>query len=78
MNLIHLAYSRYKPWLRQYIGADMLSPPILLAWEKKKSFQKFATLCLFVKMSPINFAEMCGNGNIEFYRETPQTQAEDQ
>jgi hypothetical protein len=51
----------------------MLSPPILLAWEKKKSFQKFATLCLFVKTSPINFAGMCGHGNIEVYRETTRS-----
>jgi hypothetical protein len=49
----------------------MLFPPILLAKEKEKLFQKFfAALCLFVKTSPINFAGMGGNGNKEFYRET--------
>jgi hypothetical protein len=51
----------------------MLFPPILLAQEKEKFFQKFATLCLFVKTSPINFAGMGGNGNKEFYRETTRS-----
>jgi hypothetical protein len=30
---------------------------------KEKFFQKFATLRLFIKTSPINFAGMGGNGN---------------
>jgi hypothetical protein len=47
----------------------MLFSPILLAEEKERPFQKFAALCLFVKTSPINFAEMSGNGNKEFYME---------
>jgi hypothetical protein len=38
-------------------------------WLIEKFFQKFATLCLFVRTSPINFAGMGGNGNKEFYRE---------
>jgi hypothetical protein len=46
----------------------MLFPPILLAVEKEKLFQKFATLCLFVKTSPINLAGISGNGNKRFYR----------
>ncbi len=33
---IRIAYSRNKLWLRQYIGADMLFPPILLVLEKEK------------------------------------------
>jgi hypothetical protein len=53
---------------RQYIGADILFPPILLAQEKEKVFQKFAMLCLFFKTSPINFAGIGRNGNKEFYR----------
>jgi hypothetical protein len=40
--------------MRQYIGADVLFPPILLAVEKEKQFKKFAKLCLFVKTSFIN------------------------
>jgi hypothetical protein len=51
------------------IGADVLFPPILLALEKEKPFQKFATLCLLVKTSPIHFAGMGGNENKEFYME---------
>jgi hypothetical protein len=43
----------------------MLYPPILLALEKKKPFQIFATLGLFVKDMANNFAGMGGNGNKE-------------
>jgi hypothetical protein len=50
-NLIHLASSRNKLWLRQYIGADMLFQLILLALVKEKPFKNFATLFLFVKTS---------------------------
>jgi hypothetical protein len=62
-NLIRHAYSRNKLWLRQYIGADVLFSPILLAWEKEKPFKKFATLFLFVKTSLINKAVASTNGN---------------
>jgi hypothetical protein len=37
--------------------------------EREKPFKKFATLCLFVKTSLINYAVATGNGNNELYSE---------
>jgi hypothetical protein len=51
----------------------MFFPPILLALEKEKLFQKFARFCLFVIKSPFNLAGMGGNRNKEFYRETTRS-----
>jgi hypothetical protein len=53
--------------MRQYIKADVLFPPILLAVEKVKPFKKFAMVCLFLKTSLINSAVASGNVNKEFY-----------
>jgi hypothetical protein len=43
---------------------DVLFPPILLALEKEKPFKKFATLCLFVKTSLINFYRETTSSNL--------------
>jgi hypothetical protein len=58
-----------------------------LAQKKEKPFKKFATLSLFVKRLPINFARIGEHGNKEFYRalhvqianksRSPQSQADD-
>jgi hypothetical protein len=51
-------------WRRGVISANTIG------FGEGEALQKFATLCLFVKTSLINYAVATGNGNNEVYKET--------
>jgi hypothetical protein len=54
-NVVCLAYSRNRLWFRQYIGAELLFPPTLLALEKEKSCKKFTNNMLPIFQDITNY-----------------------
>ncbi len=67
---IRIAYSGNKLWLRHCVGADMLFPPILLALENEKPFNK---ICNTYPIRQDIVYVASGNGN-RFFTQNRQVQ----